>query len=74
MRLNDLIDRLTSWKTTAMGIAMAVIAILVGFGIVGEEAKEGAEIAVSGFWDGVVLALVGLGGIINIFSKDEKPS
>ena len=72
-KLDDLIDRITWWKSTGVGIAMAVVTILVGFGIVGEEAKEGAEVAVGGFWEGVVLTLTGLSSIIGLFSKKGEP-
>lgn len=71
MKLNDLIERLTSWKSSAMGIFISVVSILVIANVVGEENQEGIIANASGFWDGATQMLSTLSGIILIFSKDK---
>lgn len=67
--MNDLIDRLTSWKTTVIGVATALVSILVFFGVL-EPENDGVEL-VSTFWDGALQVLSAIAGFVLIFSKDS---
>ena len=67
--MDDLIKRLTSYKTTIIGIVTAILAILVFFDVVKPE-NQGVEV-VSSLWDGILQVLAGISGVILIFSKDS---
>ena len=68
--MDDLIKRLTSYKTTVVGVATAIIAILVFTGVVQPE-NDGVEV-VSTFWDGALQVLAAISGITLLFSKDSS--
>lgn len=70
-KLSDLIERLTSYKTTIVGVVTALIAIAVLFGFVGEENKEGVIEGVGNFWEAVIALLATVNGLILVFSKDS---
>ena len=67
--MNDFIKRMTSWKTTVLGIVTAIISILVISGVLDPE-NNGVEV-VSSFWDGAVQVLAAVSGLILLFSKDS---
>jgi hypothetical protein len=69
--MNDLIERLTSYKTTIIGVVTAIAAILVLFGFVGEENQDGVVTGVNNFWDAVIAILASINGLILLFSKDS---
>ncbi len=68
--MDDLIKRLTSWKTTVIGVATAIIAILVFTGVVQPE-NDGVAV-VTTLWDGILQVLAAISGIVLIFSKDSS--
>lgn len=68
--MDDLIKRLTSYKTTVVGVATAIIAILVFTGVVQPE-NDGVAL-VTTFWDGALQVLAAISGIVLIFSKDSS--
>ena len=67
--MEDLIKRLTSYKTTVIGVVTAVLAIMVFFGLVQPE-NEGVAV-VTTLWDGILQVLAAVSGLILIFSKDS---
>mgnify|MGYP000695651582 CR=1 FL=1 len=67
--MDDLIKRLTSYKTTIIGIVTAILAILVFFNIVPPE-NNGVEV-VTTLWYGILQVLAGVSGVILVFSKDS---
>ena len=68
--MDDLIKRLTSYKTTVIGVVTAIIAILVFTGVVQPE-NDGVAV-VTTLWDGILQVLAAISGIILIFSKDSS--
>ncbi len=68
--MKDFLERLKSYKTTIIGVATALVSILVFFGILQPE-NEGVEL-VSTFWDGALQVLAAIAGVILIFSKDSE--
>lgn len=69
--MQDLIDRLLSYKTTIIGVVTAIAAILVLFGFVGKENQAGVVEGVSNFWEALIAVLASINGLILIFSKDS---
>ena len=70
--MKDLIARLTSYKTTIIGVVTALAAILVLFGVVGEENKDGVVEGVNNFWEALIAILASINGLILLFSKDSE--
>ena len=68
--MDDLIKRLTSYKTTVMGVVVAVVAILKLTGVVDPESD--GVVVVETFWDGALQVLAAISGIVLIFSKDSS--
>ena len=71
IEMKDLIERLTSWKTTIVGAATLIIAVLVFFKVVQPENQGEAVAGISNFWDGIVQVMASVSGLILIFSKDS---
>jgi hypothetical protein len=71
--MQDLIARLTSWKTTIIGVATLLIALLVMFGVIKTENQAGAVEHIGTFWDSLVQILASISGLILIFSHDAPP-
>ena len=69
--MKDLIERLTSYKTTIVGIATAIIAVLSLLGYLAPEKKEVAETNVVTIYDSLLAVLGGVSGLILVFSKDS---
>ncbi len=67
--MNDFIDRLTSWKTTVIGVATALIAILSFLGVL-EPENDGVEV-VTTLWEGILQVVAAIAGIVLMFSKDS---
>lgn len=69
--LDDLIERLGNLKTTVMGVAGAIVVILVVFGFVGKD--ESGEIVplVETVWGALLAAAAGVNSLIVLFSKDK---
>ena len=69
--LKDLIARLTSVKTTVMGVVTALLTVLVAVGVLQQEdASEGA-VALDQLYQGIIAVLGGVSSIALIFSKDS---
>lgn len=70
--LKDLIARLTSVKTTVMGVVTALLTVLVAVGVLQQDdASEGA-VALDQLYQGVLAVLGGIASIALIFSKDSN--
>lgn len=72
--MQDLIDRLLSYKTTIIGVVTAIASMLVLFGVVGKENQEGVVEGISNFWEALIAVLASINGLILIFSKDSDKS
>ena len=68
--MNDFIERLTSYKTTVIGVATAIMAILSFFGVLKPE-HDGVEV-VTTLWEGILEVLGAIAGITLILSKDSS--
>ncbi len=71
--MKDFLARLMSYKTTVIGVATAVIALLALFGIIKPENKEDLAANVTNLWDAVIQVLAVISGIILMFSYDAPP-
>lgn len=71
--MKDLIDRLTSWKTTIIGAATLIISLLVLFNVITPERQEDAIGGVTNLWEGIIQVLAAISGLILIFSHDSTP-
>lgn len=69
--MEDFLNRITSWKTTIVGISFGFITILVAAGVFEEEAVEGAPEVVGNVWDTVIQLFAGIQSVILLFSKDS---
>ena len=70
--LKDLIARLTSVKTTVMGVVTALLTVLVAVGFIQQEDASEGTVALDQIYQGVLALLGGVSSIALIFSKDSS--
>lgn len=70
--LKDLIARLTSVKTTVMGVITALLTVLVAVGVLKPEDASEGTVALDQIYQGVIALLGGVSAIALIFSKDSE--
>jgi hypothetical protein len=68
--MKDFIDRLTSYKTTVIGVVTAVLAIAVLFGWIGAEKQPEIATGINNFWDALIAVLASINGLILVFTKE----
>jgi len=70
--LKDLIARLTSVKTTVMGVVTALLTVLVAVGVLQQEDASEGTVALDQLYQGIIAVLGGISSIALIFSKDSS--
>lgn len=70
--MGNIIERLTSWRTSLPGLLMAVFFFLVQFNVIGADQTDEAEKQVYTIYDGILSVLVGLSSLILLFTKEKK--
>lgn len=70
MKLKDLIARLTSAKTTVMGVVTALLTVLVAVGVIGQDALTEGLTATGNLYEAIVVILGSISAIALVLSKD----
>ena len=69
--LKDLVARLTSAKTTVMGVITALLTVLVALKVVGDDALVDGIAATGNLYDAVIVILGSITTIGLVLSKDS---
>jgi len=70
--MKDLIARLTSIKTTVMGVITALLTVLAAIGVADKDAVNGGILATGELYDAILVVLGSVSTIALIFSKDSE--
>lgn len=71
--MNDFLAMLRNWKTTVIGLVPLVASLLSALGVVQFTPEEATE-AVGGAFEGIIAAILGVIGLIGLFSRDADKS
>ena len=69
--MKDFIARLTSYKTTIMGVITALLTVLAAIGVADQDDVSGGIVATNELYDAVLVVLGSISTIALIFSKDS---
>ena len=70
--LKDIIARLTSAKTTIMGVITALLTVLVAVGVVTQDGLTEGLAATGNLYDAILVILGSISSIALLFSKDSS--
>jgi len=70
--MKDFIARLTSYKTTIMGVITALLTVLAAVGVADQDDVSGGIVATNELYDAVLVVLGSISTIALIFSKDSE--
>jgi len=71
-KLSDFVERLTSWKTTILGLVSGLVIILVATGVIGKEESGQISPVIDSIWGSVIMILGGINSLVLLFSKDGE--
>ena len=68
---DDLVERLTSWKTNAIGFMALLISVLVFFKVIQPDKADPLVNQFQFIFESVLTLLTAIAGFINLFKKDN---
>lgn len=69
--LKDIIARITSAKTTVMGVITALLTVLVAVGVISQDGLTEGLSATGNLYDAILVILGSISSIALLFSKDS---